>query len=514
MTIVFHAVLLIAANGCLFVAGAGVARALGAWHRFGELRRVLGVSYVAGVAAYGVTAQLLYVLGLSLRLWQMLALCAVLAASGIAGRRRPAPVARKPIGRLELAAAGLAGLLLLLLALDSIVQPLSSYDAWSQWIPKGRALVVVNGLDPHVLGSLAYRSWHLDYPLLVPSLEAFAFRFIGFDYRVVHLQQWFFLFGFAAAFVELIRPRVRPLFMWAGLLAILWSPRVGNELLAANADLALGVFIGLAGIAAFVWITESEPVSLRLLALFAAAALATKVEGLPLIGIIFVLTVAYLARRSRRSALLTVAAGAVALIGTVPWRIWVAIHHLPATYSVRAALDGPGLHDLSRGPISTLVLVGDLFSPTGWLLLMPLCLIGVVALAAAGLPRGASLRLGVVTGVLIVAGTATTLAVPGPSFPFPWRASDWLLFVPVVGAALLVGVAIARAGVAAWSLGVVAAMVGMFVVVYVLTPFPFPWHLGTSSDRVVLGPALFLAALTPLLLEQASLATGGTREAG
>ena len=50
-------------------------------------------------------------------------------------------------------------------------------------------------------------------------------------------------------------------------------------------------------------------------------------------------------------------------------------------------------------------------------------------------------------------------------------------------------------------------MVGMFVVVYVLTPFPFSWHLGTSSDRVVLGPALFLAALTPLLLEQASLRT-------
>ena len=42
MTIASHALLLIVANGCLFVGGAGVTRALGAWRSPSELRRALG----------------------------------------------------------------------------------------------------------------------------------------------------------------------------------------------------------------------------------------------------------------------------------------------------------------------------------------------------------------------------------------------------------------------------------------------------------------------------------------
>jgi hypothetical protein len=513
MTILGHVLLLVAANACFLVAGAGLTRAFGAWTRLAEARHVLGISYVAGLAAFGVAAQLLYVLGFSLQLWQSLALCVAFAATGALPRlrapRRSGPGWRLPsrFTRWEVVAAAAAVIIIALLGIDSVFQPLSSWDAWTQWTPKARSLVVMNGLDPHVLGSTAYDDWHLDYPLLVPAVEAFAFRVIGLDYRTVHLQQWFFLFGFAWAFVELLRPRVRPLFVWSGLLAILWAPRFGAETLAANADIPLAVFLGLAGITAYVWITESSRVALWLLALFSAATLATKLEGTYLVLILFVGLLGHTAARARQSLPVALAACGSALVGTVPWRAWVATQHLPATYSVRAALAGPGWHDRSRAPISTLVVMGQMLSPRAWILLVPFSLVAVATLARAASPgRRPGFVVAMAAAVLVVAGLATSLKVPGPSFPFPWRAVDWLLVIPLLAAAaVFIGAVLRSGGVAAWVLLSGAAMIATFVFAYIVTTYPFAWDLGTSSARVVLGPALFLAALAPLMLERSAV---------
>ena len=64
---------LLLVNGCLFAAGAGVTRALGAWQGPRELLTVLATSFLAGAAVFGVLAQLLYVLGFSLSVPQTLA---------------------------------------------------------------------------------------------------------------------------------------------------------------------------------------------------------------------------------------------------------------------------------------------------------------------------------------------------------------------------------------------------------------------------------------------------------
>jgi hypothetical protein len=409
------------------------------------------------------------------------------------------------VGRLEASAIALTAIALALLAFDALVQPLASWDAWTQWIPKAKALVILNGLDPHVLGSAVYRHWHLDYPLFVPAVEAFAFRFIGIDYRVIHFQQWFLLLGFVLAFVDLLRPRVRPLYLWAVLLAILWAPKLQGETIAANADVPLALFLGLAGLAALIWVTEEDRAALWLLVLFAAAALATKLEAAYLVAIMSVVTVAYVARYAPRQTRVTVIALLVALATIIPWRAWTAFHHLPASYSIRDALTGTGWHDPARGPISTLVVLGQFFSPGGWLLLAPLALAAVTVLARPRLPLRERRWLVWALVAFVIAGLGTTFAVPGPSFPYPWRASDWLLFLPAfAGLVLFVGIASRARGLAAWSIVTTWLMVGMFVFVYIVTPYPFAWHLGTSSARVVIGPELFLAVLVPLLLERAA----------
>jgi hypothetical protein len=513
MTIVGHALLLLVANLCLLGAGAGVTRALGVWSTARDLRRFVGTSYMAGVAAYGVAAQTLYVLGASLRLWQILALCLLLAATGAfsrAGGRPWSEASTITLRRPELIMAAVAILLLILLGIDSIFQPLASWDAWTQWTPKAQALVLDNGLHTHILGSEAFRDWHLDYPLFVPSIEAFGFRFIGIDVRVMHLQHWLLLAGFAAAFVEILRPRVRPLFVWTGLLALLAAPRLEGETIAANADVPLAVFLGLAGIVALIWITDSDVVALRLLALFAAASFAAKVEGTYLVVILFLATIAAVGR-SRRRAVMTAAAGAVALLGIVPWRIWVAFHDIPATYSVREALQGPGWHDASRGPISTLVVLGQFFSPRAWLLLAPFSILAIAVLARSrAAARGETLV--IAAGAAAAVGIAVTYAVPNASFPFPWRWYDSLVFVAVlVAVSFFAFVALKARSVATWALVAGGLMLLTFVIVYVVTPYPFAWHLGTSSARVVIAPELFLAAVIPLMLERAASRTRSVR---
>lgn len=511
MTTVSHTLLLVVANACLWTAGAGLTRALGIWSAPRELLRALGISYMVGLAFFGVAAQLLYVVGLPLPLWQSLSLCAIATAAGAVRGHAPArwTSRRRPLGQMELLAAGLVALMLLLLALDAIFQPLASWDAWTQWTPKARALVLTGGLNAHVLGSAVYRDWHLDYPLFVPATEAYAFRFIGIDVRVMHLQQWFFLFGFAFAFVDLLRPRVRPLFLWSVLLAIIWAPKIGGETIAANADMAMALFLGLAGIAAAIWIVDSDSVALALLAIFSAAVLASKLEGAYLVVILFATSIWYLARASRRRAYLTAAAFAVSLVGILPWKLWVQIQHLPATYSVHSVLAGPGIHEHQRGPIASLVLLGQFFSPRGFLLLAPLAL-SAVALVVRRESHNRGWALPLAFGAFVVSGIAAAVVVPGPSFPFPWRSEHWLVFIPaLLAGAVMVARLVRVGGIGAWSLGTATAMGATFVVIYVLTPYPFAWHLGTSSARVVLGPALFLASAVPLLLEGALQETAG-----
>ena len=59
------------ANACLLAAGIGVTGLCGWWGGARGAMRSLGVSYLVGLAAFGVIAQLAYVLGASLALWQV-----------------------------------------------------------------------------------------------------------------------------------------------------------------------------------------------------------------------------------------------------------------------------------------------------------------------------------------------------------------------------------------------------------------------------------------------------------
>ena len=288
---------LLFANAAFLVAGAGLVRFLGF-----RLRAHVGVAYMAGVASVGVISTLLLMAGLALRGWQALVLCGSIAALGLVRRERPeAERAPKTDWRVAGPAAGLLGGYLAVLFVQCLFQALNSWDAWAKWTMKARAIVLLGGLDTSVFANQAYRPLVLDYPMLIPALEAIDFRFMGrLDNLVIHVQFWLLLVGFLVAAFELLRDRVPQTLLWPSLLLVGTAPALADNLTSAYADAPVAFFFSLAAIARLALRRRGRAAArVWLFGLMAGAAVATKPEGTPFVLGLFVLLVIF-ARVKRR----------------------------------------------------------------------------------------------------------------------------------------------------------------------------------------------------------------------
>jgi hypothetical protein len=327
---------LVLANACFLAAGAGVLRLLG-W----RLRTHLGMAYMAGIGAVGVLSTLLLLAGLALRGWEAVVLCALLASLGLVRRERPEEAVSRPDRRIALPAGGLLGGYLAVLFVQCLYQPLNSWDAWAKWTMKARAIVLLGGLDTSVFANQAYRPLVLDYPMLIPSLEAIDFRFMGrLDDMVVHVQFWLLLVGFLVAVYELLRDRVPQTLLWPTLLVVGSAPALAANLTTAYADAPIAFFFSLAALAAWRYVVTGDRRDVWFFALMAGAALATKPEGQPFVGGLFLLLLVFAYVKRRPLAPLG-AALVWAAISIVPWRAWVADHGIRTSTPLGKALD-PG----------------------------------------------------------------------------------------------------------------------------------------------------------------------------
>jgi 4-amino-4-deoxy-L-arabinose transferase-like glycosyltransferase len=358
---------LLLVNLCFLAGGVGVTALCGWWRGLPELARSLGASYLAGVATYGVLAQLLYVLGASLARWQVLAVCGVPATAAVLGLCGSSE--SKSRRRRVLAAVPLAAFLALV-AVDLWWQPLWTYDAWTFWTPKAHALVALNGLDPSWFSSTDLLN--KDYPLLLPAVEAAGLRFTGYETALLDFQSLLFLVAFVRAVYETGVARARPIVLWAVLALLVAAPSVIDQLASAEADLPEAAFFGCAGLCAYLWLTERSRGSLPLAAVLAAGAAATKVEGVGFTIALFVSLAAVSIRGLRRDSALALGAGAAALAaGVLPWRLWMHAHDV----ANQAALGRFGLHGLAshllRAPEAAAYLLAKMLDPRAWLLLVP-----------------------------------------------------------------------------------------------------------------------------------------------
>ena len=294
---------------------------LGGWRR-------LGLAYMAGLAVVGVLAAELVLVQITLGLVELTLLAVVLGVTAFL--RRPRAAARERRKRDLLGLAPLGALVVLLgYALVAIGRrPLLEFDGWAIWGMKARALYQLGGTDNPVFTTAAYPP--LQHPLLYPSLESIAFRAMGaFDPALFHVQLVLLAAAFSFALVDLLAPRVSLLLAGLVTLAIVSASGTIEQLASGLADVPLAFFVALGVVALARWLDNDEAPVLACAALFLGAAALTKSEGalfalaaaVALLGTLAVWDRARLARAAL--------AMAAVLAVLVPWRIFIAAHHLP-----------------------------------------------------------------------------------------------------------------------------------------------------------------------------------------
>ena len=390
---------------------------------------MLGVAYMAGVACVGVAATFGLIAGLALERWQVIGFVAIAAAIGLARPGRgefTRPLPRGPVstwlGRgIALVVAGY----LAVLFVRSLVRPLNEWDDWAMWTMKARAIVLRDGLDPAVFAGEAYAQLNLQYPLLLPALEAIGFRFMGaIDGQVIHVQFWLLLAGFLLAASELLRDRV-PLVLLAPLILLLAAaPALGNQSVVALADAPLAFFVALAAVSGWRYVEAGDARFAALLAVFGTAAVTTKIEGLAFVAALFLVLVVFALRARRRSRPL-LGAGAVVLAAIVPWWAWSAAHDVPEPIaSVRAAnLLEPAYvaahaDDAARAAIA---LASESLDPRSWLVVVPLGIAIALLASRDGATRRAAAFAGVLVGLFYLSLVLAYWAAEAP----PGEGIDW-----------------------------------------------------------------------------------------
>jgi hypothetical protein len=431
--------------------GAAVLRATGA--RISGRIRFVGLALALGWAVFAIVASGALVLGLSLFVWQIVALTGAVAVAALLLQRErggevalPEPAAMGWRGFLGAGAAAVLASYLGLLVLRSLFAPAdTNYDSWAFWLSKAQAIYFFGGLDTGPGGFTSFDN--PEYPPAAPALDATVFRFAGgVETTALPFQHALLGGAFFVAAGALLSTRVQGWILWPSLLGLALAPNIAFYVEAALADLTVAFYIGLGAVACALWLIEEASGSLWLAGIFLAAASLTKTEGFMLsVVLVGALALASLVRPRRpwRSLLLLAAAPILALS---LWKAWLAANDQPlgsVLYSVSDALRPVYLAErLDRLTYAAGELIGLTFDPQRWLLIAPLALL---------------------------AGTLV------------------LIRRPALGIFYLGSLGTAFAGLTS---------------VYWISNADVVWHVSTSADRVAASLMVFAGVLLPLLLAE------------
>lgn len=409
---------LAAMTAALWATGALVLRAAGVVHGARSLAVWSGLAFLVGTSTVGVALVALAVVGAGPTSVSVAVTFAVVAASaGVAARRLrvppPAPGPRRASAQTPvLVVVGLGAAILILLGTRlAAVHPVEAFDAWAFWLVKSLLIYDAGGI-PSELASGGYELMHVDYPMLLPVLDAAYFRVMGsadvrlgaFPYWVLHVA---FAWTFAAVGARLTRPA-----LWAPLVAVFAvTPAVLSQVFSHLGDVPTATLVGSGALLAGLWLRTGERRWLVLGTLLLAGAANGKNEGLAAaFAVLVALALACAVERRRRRGLrpVGVAVGAVVL-AILPWRLWVATHDVRGgDIDAADALDPGLLSDRAdRVPPALDGILDELVDVDRWGLLAA----ATLALTAGALSRAATRAIGVYYGASIVlVGGSLTLA--------------------------------------------------------------------------------------------------------
>lgn len=378
-----------------------------------DLARLLGLAYLAGVAAVSSTWALLLIVGIPFSYATVLAVPLIVAAVAVVagrryGRRLPAQGSVGTGPALFVAAVAIAAVGIVLQAgfRAARLNGLYSWDAWSFWVPKGKAIYFFGELDEQFFTALPGSS----YPPLVPVLDAAAFHVMGSaDVVTLHVQYWLFGVGFVWALAGLLSTRVPAWILWPFVLLALVAPRVGARLDVPEADLLLDFFFVVSAVLVYFWLLDRQRWQLALATLLLFGVVLTKREGLLLAAVLVVATLLGAGRELR--AVWRPLAVMVAAVVTValPWRIWYVAHGIGGEGPSSSGLDPS--ENVGRFWSSIRLAVEVLFDNGYWSLAAPLA-IGALLLGALARARAAVVFFGTLVALVTLGGGWITWAIP------------------------------------------------------------------------------------------------------
>ncbi len=306
----------------------------------------LGLAFCVGAASVSLLTLIAVLAGVSFTAGTVegVSLAIIIGAGAVVLRRPRARVVRgtalprlKPIeivkqNRALTAFVVLFGTYAIIGLVRASVMPMNLWDGWALWTRKALLLTDFNHLPVAFFTAPAYASTHQNYPLLLPMLEATWFRFAGMvDTQAVHVELWLLLIGFVWAAAFVLARRGAPVVTWAPVLMLVAiATGTYSQLLSGSADIPMAIFAGLGILLLGLWTSSRQPEELAISALMLAAAANTKNEGMP-VAVIALIVAAVVVYRTNGSAIrqLAFAAAGVA-VAVLPWRIWIAVHHVPA----------------------------------------------------------------------------------------------------------------------------------------------------------------------------------------
>jgi hypothetical protein len=374
---------LAALNAAYLCAGVAVLWALRGFHTWASLLRLAGLSYLLGVAVFGILWTELLVIGVPFGGAGLAgSLVAITFAGLLVGRVRGMAVPRgwprpAPPWAVLATAAGvaLAGLLLEAYFRSARLQSLQSYDGWAFWVPKGKAIYFFGGLDDQVFTTTPGPS----YPPLVPILDAASFHAMGSaDAVTLHLQYWFLVVGGLAAIAGCLYRHTTPWLLWPPLLLVAAVPRFGTHLLLPQADMLVDVLFVVAALLLVLGLRDPRSWRVAAAAILLAGATLTKREGLFFAAC--ALGLAFAVGQRKGAWRPTVVAVVVVAAAAVPWRIWYRSMGIGGE-----APPGSGLTGSAGRALDALRLSGDvLFDASLWSVLPFVVLVALAVSFLAG----------------------------------------------------------------------------------------------------------------------------------
>jgi hypothetical protein len=394
----------------LLFMGTGLALLAGlrSWETWIELLDSLGLALIVGTCAVGVLATLILIAGAGLPLGTILGLAAFVAAVGIALARVRRRVLPRRFGSLPplsagtiAACVGAVGTLAILVALFRLarVMPLGGGDSFENWVPRAKVIYFFGKIDTPLFTGLGGPR----YPILVPTLQAMDFRFMGTAFGPdLAIQYWFLYAGFVFGAFSLLR-RLAPAWLaWLFIALTGVLPNLIGRVLHAQADWALDLPFALSALLVVAWLRERQSWQLVCFGILIAAEIATKQEGLLLVGCLYAGIAAASFRDWRRAWPPVAIVGAAAYLVNLPWRIWWGERRLPPVLPTV----GPGdlLSHLHRGWLSLHLILRLVFNYEMWFGVVPIALIAALAALTAGRRAREAAVLYLVTAGAAVAG--------------------------------------------------------------------------------------------------------------